>query len=148
MTPVLMKKNLGFSGRQALLRGRPRWGVKEYHHNLRRNTLYLLRTRRKVCVDDLYFVRVYALILVAARQYGTKQINLATPRSESRADVDAIDLGWREPEKRKSQKKKKVVGASDSTDRPEKREAAKVGFPCTLLIDIYIQRNRYIEHVY
>lgn len=62
-----------------------------------------------------------------AQQYLTKQIDLPTSRSEGRDDIDAIDLGWRKPEKQKSQKKKKKpVGASDSTDWPEEREAAKV----------------------
>ncbi|KAI0285297.1 small-subunit processome [Russula aff. rugulosa BPL654] len=62
-----------------------------------------------------------------ARQYLTKQTNLPTSRSESSVDVDAINLGWRKPEKRKSQKKKKkAVGTSDSTDGSEEREAAKV----------------------
>jgi U3 small nucleolar RNA-associated protein 11 len=75
-------------------------------------------------------VRVYALIPVAARLYLTKQTNLPTSRSESSVDVDAINLGWRKPEKRKSQKKKKTaVGTSDSTDGSEEREAAKVSFP-------------------
>ena len=94
-------------------------------------------------------VRVYALIPVAARQYLTKQTDLPTSRSESSVNVDAINLGWRKPEKRKSQKKKKkAVDASDSTDGSEEREAAKVSFPCALLIVFYIQRKRrYIVHV-
>jgi U3 small nucleolar RNA-associated protein 11 len=77
--------------------------------------------------------RVYALIPVAAQQYLTKQNDLPTSRSESRDDVDAIDLGWRKPEKQKSRKKnKKAVGVSDSTDGSEEREAAKVSLPCAL----------------
>ncbi|KAF8506711.1 u3 small nucleolar RNA-associated protein 11 [Russula emetica] len=62
-----------------------------------------------------------------AQQYVTKQTDVPTPRSKRREDVDAIDLGWREPEKQKSRKEKnKAVGASDSTDGSEEREAAKV----------------------
>jgi U3 small nucleolar RNA-associated protein 11 len=95
--------------------------------------------------------RVYALIPVAAQQYITKQIDLPSSRSERRGDVDAIDLGWRKPEKKKSQKKKKkAVGASDSADVSEEREAAKVSFPCARLSFFFflIQRKRrYIGHV-
>jgi U3 small nucleolar RNA-associated protein 11 len=77
-----------------------------------------------------FLARVYALIPFAARQYAKKQTNRPTSRSESRRDVDAVDLGWREPEKRKSQKKKKiVVGASDTSGQSEEREAAKVRSP-------------------
>ena len=53
-TPDLMKKNWRFSGKQASLRGRP----KGDHHDFRRNTLYLLRTKRKVCMDGLYLARM------------------------------------------------------------------------------------------
>jgi Utp11 protein len=61
MTPALMRKNLRSSGRQVLLRDRPRLGVSEDHHDLRRNTLFSLRMRRKVCMDDL-LARAYTLI--------------------------------------------------------------------------------------
>jgi len=93
--------------------------------------------------------RVYALIPVAAQQYATKQTDIPTSRSKSRGDVDAIDLGWREPEKQKSRKKKnKAVGASDSTDGSEERGAAKVSLLCALPSILYIQRKRrYIGHV-
>jgi U3 small nucleolar RNA-associated protein 11 len=74
--------------------------------------------------------RAFALILVAAQQYITKQTDLPTSRSESKDDVDAMDLGWRKPEKQKSRKKKKK--ASDGTDGSEEREAAKVSLPCAL----------------
>jgi U3 small nucleolar RNA-associated protein 11 len=84
--------------------------------------------------------RVYALIPVAAQQYITKQTDLPTSRSESRDDVDAIDLGWRKPEKQKSrEKKRKAVGVSDGS---EEREAAKVSLPCALPIIYCIQRKR------
>jgi len=74
--------------------------------------------------------RVYALIPVAAQQYLTKHTDRPTSRSKSRDDVDAIDLGWRKPEKQKSRKnKKKAVGASDGTDGSEEREVAKVSLP-------------------
>ncbi len=74
----------------------------------------------------------------AAQQYVTKRNNLQTSRPESRNNVGAIDLGWREPEKQKGRKKKdNVVGASDSTDVSEGREAAKVCFPYARL-DIFI----------
>jgi U3 small nucleolar RNA-associated protein 11 len=93
--------------------------------------------------------RIYALIPAAAQQYVTKQTNLPTSRSESRDDVDAIDLGWRKPEKQKSRKKKnKAVGASDGTDGSEEREAAKVSLPCALPSIFCIKRKRrYIGHV-
>jgi U3 small nucleolar RNA-associated protein 11 len=92
---------------------------------------------------------VYVLIPVAAQQYVTKQINLPTSRSESRDYIDAIDLGWRKPEKQKSRKKKKkAAGASDSTDGSEEREAAKVSHSCALLGIFCIQRKcRCIGHV-
>ncbi len=61
MTPALVKKNLRSSGRRVLLRDRPRSGISEDHHDLRRNTLYSLRMRRKVCIDDL-LARAYTLI--------------------------------------------------------------------------------------
>lgn len=92
---------------------------------------------------------VYALTQVTAQQYVTKQTNLPTSRSESRDDVDTVDLGWRKPEKQKSRKKKKkAAGVSDSTDGSEEREAAKVSHPCTLLSLFFIQRKcRCIGHV-
>ncbi len=55
MTVTLTKENLRSSGRQALLRGRPRLGINEDHHDLRQNILYSLRMSRKVCTNDLYW---------------------------------------------------------------------------------------------
>ena len=73
-----------------------------------------------------------------AREYVAKQTDLPTSRPASGDDVDAIDLGWREPEKQQRRKKKdNTVGASDSTDVPEEREAAKVRLPSATLEFIF-----------
>ena len=75
----------------------------------------------------------------AAREYVTKQTDLPTSRPASGDNNDAIDLGWREPEKQKRRKRKdNAVGASDSADGSEEREAAKVRLLCCALLDILV----------
>jgi U3 small nucleolar RNA-associated protein 11 len=113
-----------------------------------KHIIFVENEEEGMCGGSL-LLRVYALIPVAAQQYLTKHTDLPTSRSESRDDVDAVDLGWRKPEKQKSRKnKKKAAGASNSTNGSEEREAAKVSLPCALPILFCIQwKYRYIGHV-
>ena len=68
-----------------------------------------------------------------AQQYSTKQNDLSTSRPTSEDTVDAIDLGWREPEKvNKGKKKNNAIDETDSADATERSEAAKVRLPSTL----------------
>jgi hypothetical protein len=71
------------------------------------------------------------LLCHTAREYVAKQTDLPTSRPASGDNVDAIDLGWREPEKQQRRKKKGI--AVVSTDGSEEREAAKVRLPSTTL---------------
>lgn len=68
-----------------------------------------------------------------AQQYSTKPNDLSASRPTSKDTVDAIDLGWREPEKvKKGKTKDNAVDEMDSVDATERFEAAKVRVPCIL----------------
>lgn len=86
---------------------------------------------RKVCTDSL-LARAHTSCH-AARQYAANYGNV-TSHSKHGDTPEAVDLGWRMPEKQKRGKKKntvaKTVDATDDTDASERREAAKVCLPC------------------
>ncbi|KAI0257151.1 u3 small nucleolar RNA-associated protein 11 [Lactifluus subvellereus] len=64
-----------------------------------------------------------------ARQYAANYGNVTTSRSKQGDTPEAVDLGWRIPEKQKRGKKKdavaRTVDVTDSTDASKRREAAK-----------------------
>ena len=84
----------------------------------------------------------------AAQQYSTKSNDLSTSHPTGKDIADAIDLGWREPEKvKKGKKKDNAIYATDSTDATERSEAAKVRLPSALFQYLFIQRgHRPIEY--
>lgn len=87
----------------------------------------------------------HTLQCYAARQYVTKQNDTAASRLAREDTVGAIDLGWKEPENQKREKRKgkkdNAVDAADDTDASERREVAKVRPPFAPRDIIVFSRN-------